>query len=299
MQLTSTLLKHFRAVYDEGSLGKAGVRLGVSQPALSKSLRRLEDLLGVELFERTTGGMLPTKFGHALAQPARSIETELDQIRTDISRLNNSVSGQLSFGVSQAVSDTSLTNVTLRLREARPDLRLNIVEGLTEDLISKVLEGAIEFALCTRVSADSPDIEVLPLYLDRFVVVAGVGHDLAVKTGILPGDLHQYPWVMHHRSSRVRQSLGFLFASAGLNTPWPHVETTSQGHIKNLVIASNYLAFLPEHHVQAEIRSGLIKVLDLAGFSWSRQVSAVCKANRPLSPAGQIVIEELRLRPPL
>ena len=115
LMLESKRLKHFLTVYELGSIGQAAEKLLLTQPALSKSIRLLEDSLGVRLFERTTLGVVPTVFGKALALHAKAIEAEVRHAEAQIASLRGLAAGRVAVGVGPSVATSLMPLATKRL----------------------------------------------------------------------------------------------------------------------------------------------------------------------------------------
>src|SRR5258708_31723793 len=118
------------ALSEHRSLARAAQTLGISQPALSKSLRKLETYLGVELFERTPRGVLPTEFGRELTQHARAIAVGVDEAERAVGAIREGIEGRIAIGSAPGVIPHGLPIATARLLRRRPHLKLTLVRAL-------------------------------------------------------------------------------------------------------------------------------------------------------------------------
>ena len=111
--IESRRLRHFLAVFELGSIGQAADKLLLTQPALSKSLRSLEDELGARLFDRTPMGVVATVFGEALAMHAKAIEAQLRSAEAAIGALRGKAKGRVTVGIGPSVAPSLMPQATL------------------------------------------------------------------------------------------------------------------------------------------------------------------------------------------
>lgn len=289
-------VSHFVAVVHSGSLTLAAQRLGVSQPALSKSLQALESSLGARLLERRRDGVTVTAAGEVLLARAQAAAAELGQavleINGQIETRNRSIA--IGCGPSEA---TRLVGMALtRLRARHPELRLTVLYGLNEALIPMVKSGEVDFALSSvPVTATDPLLEHEVLHLDSAVVVARAGHPLAQRRSVKLAELGGYPWVLARRRELERRALDEIFFSAGLKPVEAEVETTSAVLMKTLVMQGDALTFLPREMIYWEERSGQLVALRTGPPMWVRHVGMTRLRSSEWRPAAQAFAEALRL----
>lgn len=295
MTIDPALLAQFLKIYETGGIGRAAAELNLSQPALSKSLRRLEDRLRVRLFVRSAVGIAPTAFAHTLAKHARMVQTELRNAESAVEELRGATRGHVELGASPAVAAALLPAVSIDLWENRPGLRLSVMEGMSEALMTAVREGRLECALCTATPIPGEsELVSEPLFTDRYAVLAGRGHPLAAARDVALSDLAAHPWVLGPPSAVVRGFFDNQFTAAGLAPPIPQIETMSILHIKEAVLTGRFLSFIPLGPVEGEIRRGEIQMLIPDSFRLTRTVAVVYRAGGTLSPGGHAVIESVR-----
>ena len=140
-------LHHLRAVNaisSQQSLSKASAALGISQPALTKSLQELETILDMRLFERHARGMLPTPAGDGVIRSARRILAELRRLDEDLDRLSSPSSGIVALGALPGAAAGILPGVLGRLKVEHNDLDIRLVEGRTEEVLPMLAAGEID-----------------------------------------------------------------------------------------------------------------------------------------------------------
>ena len=175
---TDELFKLARIV-DTGSFIRAASDLGVTQPALSKSVARLERTLGVRLLERRARGVVATPYAVALLHRALPALAELRAAEQEIEAMRGGVGSSVVVGLAPAAAHGLLPRVIEALREAERAISLRVSEGLAEELTQGVRIGKLDFAITTQSAGlHAPELSIQGLHEDRFVVCGPVDHPL-------------------------------------------------------------------------------------------------------------------------
>jgi len=295
VSIDSRRIRHLRAAVDEGSLTLAAATLGISQPALSMSIRSLEAELGVPLLTRHRHGVRPTEFAEILATSSRTVETELALAATRLSQLKLAAAGTVSIGCGPSESSRLLPMALVLLRRSHPEIRTIVEYGLNESLMPLVANGDIAFAL-SSVPRDSlnPALKQQPLFADTAVVVARVGHPLARRRSFTVADLSAYPWVLARRQELERNALDQMFTEAGVDVVEPAIETTSGSLMKAIVMQSDFLTFVPREMIYWEERARMLRPLNAVHSAWRRQVGITTRRGTELPAPARHVVACLR-----
>lgn len=296
MDLDLQLLRHFLAIYRAGSIGRAALALSISQPGLSKSLRRLERELGVVLFERQATGMVTTPYGQALARRAEVIEAEGQRALEELEQIDGAMVGKISIGVGPAVAASILPATLSAFLGERPRIEVTVLEGLYEVLRERLLAGALDFVLTTRpfTGGEDPAIETARFRRDRFAIACGVSHPLSRKRGPLGAALAKYPWVMPPRGGIIWQRFADLFLRHGLRPPNPQVETNSTGLMLSLIRTGRYLTFVPESLFAYEALHKMVVILRDPAFMIERELVVLTRTGTFLSPNAAALLKALQ-----
>jgi DNA-binding transcriptional LysR family regulator len=293
--MNHSMLEHFLAAYEQGSLGRAAAVLGLSQPALSKSIRKLEQSLEVPLFERTTHGMRPTLYGETLARRGHAIQSDIRSSIAELQKLKNGEAGEVRMGTAPALSPHFLPRVIATIHGMYPSLSLTVSENLYETLARQVETGESDFALTTMpFSGRFNGLEIEELFQDRFVVCCSSRHPLASKRAVQPRDLFDYPWIMPPREGLVWQRFVDLFARLGSAAPKPLIETNSSGLIKRMLGGGTFLSFVPTQLVFDEQARGELVALQVPGIVLQRSIAIVSRKGRVHPMAATLVLSACR-----
>lgn len=293
--LDSRRLRHFLAVYDLRSIGQAAEKLYVTQPALSKSIRLLEQDLKVKLFDRTALGVVPTVFGEMLAQHAKVIRSEMRHAELEIANLRGAVKGHVAVGAGPSIAANLLPAAALRLRADRPGIRLTVQEGLVDSLIPALRRGEIDLAIGGWPRVADGDLTAEVLLHDEVCVVCGPAHPLAARSEVELGDLLEFPWALPPETQRWRQLLEESFLARGLSPPPPALVSNSAVFLRTVLQDGNFLSYLSMQSVpKAQARSPAIVALPCESLRRRIEVTVTYRERAVLSPASHAILSAVR-----
>lgn len=276
-------LQHFITVVQAGSISKAAVELNMSQPALTKSLQRLEDTIGATLLDRTPRGVEPTELGTALASRIRVILAEVRHAEEEIEALCGSMAGSIRVGAGPSIIDKMLPLAINEFAQRHADVRFIIREGLVEQLLQSLAAAEIDIAIVSNSRTADPDIFVsTPVLRDDLSVVTGPDHPLARMGHCNLEVLLQYRWVLPERSEPIRHRFEDVFRSVGLRTPSPVIETNSASCMKSLARYSGLVTWLPHILVAQECQEGVLAAIGIDDMVFRRQVY-ICQRKNAVS----------------
>lgn len=224
-------LVYFSTVASAGSLARAAERLGVSQPALTKSVQRLERRLGVKLLLRSSRGIELTDAGTAFLVRSRAISRELEVALQEARDVAGGQAGLLRIGATPAAANFALGSLLPRLIKERPAARINFVSGFSDALLDSVANGEVELALLPLPERMDPSLDMLHLLEDDYRVVVNDQHPLASLQSVSMGDLADCQWAGSSKHEFARVQLERAFALEAIALP-------------NLVLEANNLPAL-------------------------------------------------------
>ena len=191
-------LRYFLAVAETLHFSKAAERLGMAQPPLSQQIKRLEQLLGHRLFDRTTRGVSLTLAGQLLAERSRSTLEKIHDDLAQVRRLGRGEEGTLTVGFSGSVMFTGLPAAIESYRRRYPKVELRLRELVTSAQIGALLEGTLDLAFL-RDGDPTPGIELTTLLKERYVAVLPTAHPLVRKRALRVKDLRDEPFLLFAR----------------------------------------------------------------------------------------------------
>jgi len=288
-------LRNFMAVIERGSLGRAAEALNISQPALTKSIRRLEERLGVPLFHRETRGMRPTPYGEALRDHARQIATGIDQALREIDAMRAGSEGTVRLAAGPLVSDEILSRAVVLLQRGRPGIRINIHTAIG-DPRDGLLAGIYDFVLAVLpLESTSQRFRQQMLFEDRISVIAAAEHPLAKPDRVSARDLANASWVLPVAGHHHRRRLENVFHMEGLPPPVPDIECSSTEFIKSVVANTRHLGLIAHmglrngrHETDRAVREVAIRSALLV-----RPIAIIWRQNQVLSRSSRFFIEAI------
>jgi DNA-binding transcriptional LysR family regulator len=285
MALDPRQLKAFLAVAETGSLGRAADVLHLTQPALSRVVKRLEMQLQAQLFERRSNGMELTSFGQALLPYATHLTEEAELAIEEINVRLGLGRGTIRVGAVASAALMVLPAVVERLHAQWPKLRVQVMEAVEDKLALALTSNEIDVA----VSGPMPESgEIMQVgehkFTDRFMVIAAASHPLCARAVLEHPALLALPWTMPPAEAEPRKKFEALVRSLGATPPDVVVETRSPSTTKAIVAQTRILGWLPEPLFAAEQAAGLIRPLPCAALTLPRRFFVYRRRRNFMAP---------------
>ncbi len=234
-------LEYVVAVAGERHFGRAAERCNVSQPALSAQIRKLEENLGLVLFERTSRRVIPTLDGEALLREARVVLGAAQRF-LDIAaeRQGGLAAERLALGAIQTLGPYLFPRILRRLRDAFPRLALTLTESRTADLLDDLREGRLDAALLSP-PLDETGLTLLPLFVEPFILCCPADHALAGAKRVRAADLAGPGLLLLDEGNCLRDQAVAACAAA----PNASRHATSLETLRSMVAAGQGYTLLP------------------------------------------------------
>jgi DNA-binding transcriptional LysR family regulator len=237
-------LAQFRALAAEGYLALAADALGVSQSTLSRTVAKLEQEAGVELFDRRRGRLELNQYGEILLAHAVRAEDELENARARIDALRDPSGGTVSIAYVSSFGGWLIPRVVREYRALFPDIRFVLRGGTADTVLDALREGSADLAFLSPDPRD-PDIEWHPLTAERLVLGVPVGHPLAGRASVTVADLDGVELVALRPGSGLRHIADAYFAAHGVVMD-PVIEVTELATLRALVRDGVGAALIPD-----------------------------------------------------
>lgn len=288
-------MRHVVALVEHRSLVHAAKALGISQPALSKSLRRLEAYLGVKLFERTPRGVLATEFGREFAKHARAIAVEISEAERTVGAIRDGREGRIAIGSAPSVIASVLPIATARLLKGRTDLKLTVTGGLHDRLFEWLRAGELDAVISNLVDQpDDSDLVQETLFVDRVVLACRPGHPLHGRRNVPKSEIERYRWVLPSSKIVTRQHLEYALKAHGISPPRLAIETNALAFMRAMILETDCLGYLPSVTMAPGRECAGVVPAGIAWLNWDRPVGLTLRRSGVLSPACRRLIAELR-----
>lgn len=285
----------FLAIAQHHSVGAAAESLAITQPALSKTLRELEDALDVRLFQRGRRGMTLSRFGEIFLQHATG----------SIASLRHGVD---SIEVARAASKHAVTvgalpNVAARLmpeavrlfsRNAASTL-VRVVDGSNSRLLDQLRLGELELVVGRLAKNEHmTGLTFDHLYSESLSIIVRRKHPLARARRFTPAMLAAHPWILPDHGTIIREEVDRFLMAESVSAPAGIIESLSVAFGRAYVDASDAVWFVPRGVVQADIDGGRLKALPVPVGAMEGPVGITTRADVTPTPAGRLFVAAVR-----
>ncbi|MEM9529353.1 MAG: LysR family transcriptional regulator [Pseudomonadota bacterium] len=257
-------LRHFVAVYERGNLSRAAEDINISQPALTRSIKTLEDELGVELLTRHARGTSGTEAGERFYHHAKSILAECSRARSDAALPDGELAGEVAIGIGALFASHIIDDTLASFCDRFPKVSVTVLQGFFEELVTLLELGQIELAFINFPLIDPPENIIFePLYEVRASVLVAADHPLAAAndTPSLQA-LSEARWVIVNQPHSM-EVFDALFVADGIAAPHTAVNTNSLTLIRSLITTSGFVGLIPDHLLKAELADQKVKRLNV------------------------------------
>jgi DNA-binding transcriptional LysR family regulator len=263
-------LERFVDVVESGSLSRTSKRLHVSQPALSKSLRLLEEQLGVRLLERGPRGVKLTAFGEAFYRRARSVTAELRRANDDLDHIKGMLTGSISLGVTPGpgILDQIIPKAIVRVALKRPVLKVRVRSGTISELLVDLHRGDLDLLFTVLDErTKGPDLKTQKLFDDSFALVVRTGHKLLTQKEISLNDLVSSRWVILEDAMTLWDSVAKLASESGIEISTRPIESNSLVFIREVARRTDFIGIIPAYAAEMSTSSGDLRYIPLERIS--------------------------------
>ncbi|MPV59474.1 LysR family transcriptional regulator [Burkholderia sp. HI2761] len=288
-------LDAFLAVAEHRTIRGAARALGVTQPAVSSTVRELELELGVPLVMRSVKGIALTDYGSAFAIRARLIVEEIQRTRDEIEQLRLGTTGSVSIAVSPTVALTILPRAFDAFARELPDATVNVDDALTATDLARLRDGSLDFIVTHQLSNAMPDTDEfasIPLFRTAFAVVARNRHRLVRARSLR--ELTEARWCVPRYGEGGDDLVRSIFTPFSIDVPKRVIHCPSFAATLGLVSQTDALGVFARPLADVEHKSRAIVALNLVEPLPALTVAIVMRRHALLTPAALHFIECLK-----
>jgi LysR family transcriptional regulator of abg operon len=281
---------------EQETLRAASKVVGLSQPALTRSIQNLEEDLKVKLLRRKGRRVFPTVVGGTFFSHAKLILNECKRAADAASLLQLGIEGDISIGIGPIFSNYIVDAAIARSISLYPRLHIKVVEGLYEDLVERLQAGALDLAVLNFAAVKGPKglVRGEPLVELSSAAFVRANHPLARKRKVTPADTVDQKWLVVDQPLAMNFH-GRQFEDLGLPVPKETVTTNSLVLIRSLLLLDDFITIVPQELVRDELARGELKRLALPEFSFTRKAGLIYRENYIQSPATMQFAATLKL----
>lgn len=283
------------AVAETGSIRAAARKVGLTQPALSKAIRQLEDDLHVQMLTRTSRGVVLTEYGKAVLVRARSINAELRRMDEEVAQLRGAMRGSVSIGVAPLPSLMILPQILPRFCSQHPEVEVRIVDGIYPSVLPFIREGMFDFVIGPAPpNSIAGEFQIEELLETELVVAGRAGHPAAKARRL--ADLVSAQWMTLGPAGGPGDHFVNAFNAQGLTPPKATIKSESFASSLALIEASDFLSILPKRLVMQLEKQGRLQALSIREELPVVKVVLLARSGVPLTPAAEAMAKLIRRR---
>jgi DNA-binding transcriptional LysR family regulator len=283
------------ALSEEGNIHRAAQVLNMTQPAASKLLKDLEEMLGVSLFERLPRGMRPTWYGDTMIRHSRAALASLNQAHEELLAAKNGQFGQVNLGSITAPGLTLLPPTVAAVKTAHPNLHITIQIEPSNVLIERLNRGTLDM-LVGRLSPehDKAALRYESVSDEPMCAVSRPGHPLLTAVKPTLEDVFRYGWIVPPAGSVLRHRFDMMIQEQGLQPPTNCVESGAFLFIGKMMQQSDMVSVMATDVARYYANHGMLSILPVHIPCEMEPFGFITRRDRLLSPAAEVVLRALK-----
>ena len=289
--LVPSALRVFVAVAEHGGVTAASRALGLSQPAVSTAIRKLEGELETTLLVRTRRGVRPTVTGQTLLEHARALQRAATDVRREIAGLEHEPRGRFTVGCHESLAAYLLPPLFAALFDAHPGIDLALANANSRDVERAVVERKIDFGIVVNPEGHAETV-VTPLFEDRVAIVA---HRALAKRGTASAGLVASQPLFHVPALRQTQFILGALEQSG-RRPARLVPCASLELVKSLVVDRAGIGILPLRVAQHHVAKGTVALASRELPAYDDRIALVRRADLHVTTAARLVLDAFLAR---
>ncbi|NKF24196.1 LysR family transcriptional regulator [Solimonas marina] len=284
------------AIDEEGNIHRAAEALNMSQPAASKLLKDLEDMMGVPLFERLPRGMRPTWYGETMIRHARMALSNLTEAGAEIEALKAGYFGSVSVGAITGPAMTLLPAAMAQVIEAHPRLRVSLLVESSDVLLERLAQNRIDILVARLFERhDKTHLHYESLAEEGVSAIVRPQHPM-LKNKKKPTlrELAAAGWIVPPAGSVLRHRFELMFQEAGLDVPNRLIESAAVVFLTKMLQQCDYLAVVPTDVARYYAEHGMVTILPIELSCTMDAFGIITRTDWLLSPAAKIMLRALK-----
>ncbi|MGE8498791.1 MAG: LysR family transcriptional regulator [Pseudomonas sp.] len=281
-------LRHLQLIEtlaDTTNMHATAQQMGLSQPAVSKMLREIEQLLDFPLFDRQPRELVATELGQVVIAFARRTLNDCRHFSQELQALREGGYGHLRVGAIVAAAAQVVPATLLQLKQQRPLLTVELLEHTSDHLLYMLQHKQLDLIIGRFIEPHQAEtFSYEELACEPFLLCADPSHPLARAAAPSASDLEDWPWIVYPANTPLRRMSEQAFSDAGIRFPTNRVETASVQSTLHLLHHNQAMALLPESIVLQQVALGQLVLLQPPLQTPSLGYGLIRRRNEPLSP---------------
>lgn len=291
-------IKHLKllvTVAEQNNIFKASQLLNMAQPAVTKTVRDMENALELTLFNRSSRGVTPTAYGEVLIRHAKLILAQVRHVSEELVSLHEGVSGHINVGTLLAASPALLPRSLAAMKNQRANISVSVTEGTNDMLMPRLLIGEVDVVVGRLPEVqDEEGVYSQVLYYEPVCLVVRSGHPLLEKKKLGLKDVVDQSWILPSEGTVLRREIDNAFHKAKLPVPQNAVESVSVLTNRTLLMETDMIGIMPYEVVKTYEDVGLLRRLPIHIKTDPGPVGYTVRAGDDLTPAVRFFLQQLQ-----
>jgi LysR family transcriptional regulator of abg operon len=280
-------IQHFLVIARLGSVSQAADELGITQSGLSRSLKTMEDFIGLPLFQRAARGVILSEYGRHFLPRATAIWNQRLRAIDEMAAYKALRSGKLKIGIHSVFAYQTAPEALKRFAADHPDVDVTVIAGADPELSDRLGSAELDFAFTLFVpGARDPRLVYEDLFELRSDTYARTGHPLADRSGVELEELATYGWALAGAEA-FRRTFGVYFLEEGLPVPTRIIQCSSIALVIEIVTSGDFLTVLPNQVARAQSLAGRLVRINGVAPAGTPRGGLVYRPDRLETPATQ------------
>jgi DNA-binding transcriptional LysR family regulator len=286
----------FQEVARLGSFSEVAKKLGISQPAVSFQIQKLEQELGIRLIDRSQRVITLTGAGKRLLNFAEAVDIEREHLQYDLEQMREEVAGDLRLSASTIPGEYLLPPLLARFKERHPAVKIQVDVSDSLTVIKRIGENAGEIGFC-GVAPEGRDLDYFRIAGDEIVLIVPPRHLFARKGEVAPDELAGEPFIFRESTSGTQRSLQDRLAQVGLDIrKWaPHLVLGSTQAVILAVAAGAGIAFVSDLAVKKGLAPNRVTQVAVRGLKLNRDFYCIYRNERIVSRLHREFLDFIKL----
>ena len=284
MKLDPKHLAQLSIIVEAGSFQTAADRLGLTQPALSRNMKALEQRVNATLFNRDGRKSVPNTLAMRLARNGQAIRLAEEQAAILADQSAHGAVGELRIGAPPIVAGRFLSAALATFMRQNPNCVVELRTGLVHELRTMLERGQVDVVLGPKSLAEpSGGLQFRPIIDDRVGIMCRTGHPLTQRARVLPSDLEDQSWLAHSRGSLLRQQTEAAMVASGVRSMHIVCETDSIRSVLEIVAEPDLITTMPRATTRP-YQEDRLEFLAYDDTRFHRPLGSITRSNAPQNP---------------
>ena len=268
-------LKVFKAVCEELSFSKAAEREAISQPAVSKNIKSLEEYYGVSLFHRKGGSIQLSPDGDYLYKKTKVLLSQYQEIQDHFQEQNKNSPSHLKLGCSTTLSQYLLPSLLLGIQRKHPEIQIELRDANSRNIETLVRDQVIDFGIVEG-NQHQKDLKYQLFVKDEIVLIHKAGHEAPQEISIK--ELESLPLIRRELGSGTDEVIQNALDQKGLTMQHQSMRIASTQAIKSMIQENEeFYAFVSIHSIKDELKDGKLEIIDIDTLEITRDFNFITR----------------------